>query len=240
MSTIAEQTSFMKQTALLVYRNIALKKGMIYGGLVIIAGLLLITKLLTTFFPPINLIFGPVLFSTTAMIMTYGGYAFSSTMFNELNSAGSASQFLTLPASTLEKLTAAWLVSYVAYTAVGMAALYILSLIVGVNVSSMSTFTSLSGFYIYTILQSVFLFGAIYFKANNFLSTLVAMLVFAIGLSLISITLNSFIPNIAPLLFSVSSYFSVETPIGGIVNTVIISLVFLGFAYLRLKNRQIA
>lgn len=240
MNTITKQASFTQQVARVIHRYVALKKGMIYGGLATIVGLLLVTKLMLTFFPQSHQMFGPFMFSIFTVLVTYGGYAFSSTMFNELNAPGTDTQFLTLPASTLEKLTAAWMVSYAAYTAVGVLAIYILSLMVGEDVSSASTMTGLSDFYIYTITQSIFLFGAAYFKANNFLSTLVAMLVVALGTSLLFIGLKTVLPSLNLFFLSSGIGWQISSSVGSAISTVIITGTFLGFTYLRLKNRQIA
>ncbi len=240
MNTITRQASFTQQVAHLILRYVAIKKRMIYGGLATVIGLLLITKLMLTFFPQSHQLFGPFMFSIFTVLVTYGGYAFSSTMFNELNAPSSATQFLTLPASTLEKLTAAWLVSYVAYTAVGVLAIYILSLMVGEDVSSASTMTGLSDFYIYTITQSIFLFGAAYFKANNFLSTLIAMIVVALGTSLLFIGLKAVFPSLSLFFSSRGTGWLISSSAVSAIFTVIISASFLSFTYLRLKNRQIA
>ncbi|MFA5669094.1 MAG: hypothetical protein WC967_07610 [Balneolaceae bacterium] len=240
MSTIVEQNSFIKQTALLVLKYIVLKKRMIYGGLAVMIGFLIISILLTKFFTTENQIFGPLLFSTSAILITYGGYAFSSTMFNELNSSGSATQFLTLPASALQKLIAAWFVSFVAYTAVGVAAIYILSKIIDTNVISVPITASLPSLYTYIVMHSIFLFGAVYFKTNNFLATVVAMLFVFIALSLTFLVLSSFMLDVKTGYFNPSYYINETKHWVKILITTIISLTFLSLTYLRLKNRQIA
>lgn len=240
MNTIVEKNSFIKQTALLINRQIALKKRMIYGGLAVIIGFLLITILLISLSTPENQLYGPLTFSIASILVTYGGYAFSSTMFNELNLSGAATQFLTLPASALEKLTAAWFISFVGYTAVGAVSIFLLSLIVDINLSAVPVMSSMPSLYAYIITQSIFLFGAVYFKANNFLATVVAMMVVVLGFSLIYILLKSFIPNIATIFDSVTVYLSELKQWGNILLTIVVSLIFSGLTYLRLKTRQIA
>lgn len=239
MSTLTKEMTFYERVTHLVKREVALKKKMIYSGLTAIVILLVISQILLSIYPWIIEPFAPVIYSFTFTIFTYAGYAFSSIMFNELHTSATAPQFLTLPATAFEKLTAAWLVSYVAYTVVGVLALIILHWITG-HGGQMLTGTGLTDFYVYTVTQSIFLFGGVYFKKNNFLATVVALMVLFLGFSLFVLAINTFFPGAEQNLFFISSEWKFITLFGGLPASTLTSLFFLGLAYKKLKNKQIA
>ncbi len=126
-----------------------------------------------------------VMFSFYIVTFLFGGYVFTSSVFSELNSPGRSVAALTLPVSNLERLAGAWLISAVVYPIIAVVGILLISLGTGLvhgqlSVSniifvilSKSTF-SLIGIYIIT--QSVFLFGAIYFRKHNFFKTIGATL----------------------------------------------------------------
>lgn len=245
MSMAVTNNFSMDRIIYLCKRYIAIKKNMIFIGLAAMASIIVFIKAVLIYLGDGSHNLAPAILSLAFVIFQYAGYAFTSTMFNELNSAGSAPQFYTLPATTFEKISAAWLISYVGYTLVGLTALYILSLLSGMEAGwffSLNTFTEL---WIYTIFQSIFLFGAVYFKANNFLSTIVAMLGLMISLGLIYFLLEHIhvFDSMKTWTFSIPTTLLASTTthiISSIVFTVILTSLFIWFAYLRLKNRQIA
>ena len=218
---------------------------MILTGFGILLGLIVLAKVFIHYFmnfPGFN--DSPRIISMAFSIFTWGGYAFTSTMFNELNKPSTAAQFLTLPASNLEKLCSAWLVSYVGYTLVGILVLDIIILILeGWGVSWLLNFEMLNRLLTYTIVQSLFLFGAVYFKANNFLSTLVTIIGVAIFWSLWMIWLQKIYPDFS---FRVLTKFGLlasseeKNLMFSFVTSISISGLFIWFSFLRLKKRQIA
>ena len=217
---------------------------MIFIGLAAIATIIVFIKASLIYYGDGSSNMAPVIMSFAFVIFQYTGYAFTSTMFNELNSAGSSPQFYTLPATNFEKLTAAWLISYVCYTVVGLIALYVLNLLSGMSTGWFFSIDTFNKLWTYTIFQSIFLFGAVYFKANNFLSTIVAILGALISLGLIFLLITKLVPagfegwsfKIPTTLFMSSTSHIVSS----IVFTLVVSALFIWFAYLRLKNRQIA
>jgi len=102
---------------------------------------------------------------------------------------------------------------------------------------------TLNELWTYTIFQSVFLFGAVYFKANNFLSTIVAMLAALVSLGLIFLLLTNLVAGFEEWTFTIPTTLLASTAtniVSSILFTLIVSALFIWFAYLRLKNRQIA
>lgn len=224
-------------------RYVALKRRMIEVGFAVIISLITVMSIWMLNFMPDDHRSLNMVFSFAFILFQYAGYALSSTMFNELNEKGSAPQYFTLPAKTTEKLLSAWLISYVAYTIIGLFSLYIFSMVIGMDTGSVLTMENFSEFMIYTILQSIFIFGAIYFKANNFLSTLLTLFVFMTTFSLIYLGLKTYISGFEAWLSGFLSVFtsSISANLAsGILFTLLVSGLFTWFTFIRLKNRQIA
>jgi hypothetical protein len=133
-------------------------------------------------------VFSIEIFSILGMVLFFvGGYLVSSRVFNELHTPARGQFFLTLPASNLEKLATAWLVSAPLYAITALLGLTLLSLLATLlNAlafgSEFVVFNPLtkSVIYmagIYLVTQSIFLLGAVYFRKNNFMKTLLALFV---------------------------------------------------------------
>jgi hypothetical protein len=188
---------------------------------------------------------------------TAGGLALTSRIFFELHSSNNAFQFLTLPASTLEKFSAAWFVSSVFYTAAAVTAIYLLSIIIETisairfgfwgNFQLFNPFENdnLQRYASYFFYHSIFLLGAIYFKKNNFLKTLLVIITFFIGLFFIIA-----IGGLVLAFMMVTDDFSFEyqlletaaiwqSLLTYLIGIFLIAL-FLLFGYLQLKNKQVA
>lgn len=124
------------------------------------------------------------------LVMPYffiGGYVFTSIIFSELNSSHRGYLYLTLPATSLEKLFSAWIFSSVGYILFISIVLYIINFYY-ISVASFLSFKTvplfnvfdskvLKMFGVYLVTQSVFFLGAIYFRRVNFLKTLLALFV---------------------------------------------------------------
>ncbi|MDR9419774.1 hypothetical protein [Gracilimonas sp.] len=227
----------------LTKRYVELKKRMLLIGFAVIISFIVALSVWVLFYVPDNFSSHRLIFSYGLLIFYYAGFALSSTMFDELNKESLASQFYTLPVKTSEKLLSAILVSYVGYTLVGLIVLYVFSIIIGMNSADIFTTQRLSDLMIYTILQAIFIFGAVYFKANNFLSTLVSVFVFLLASTLMILGLKSIFPGLEDS-FSLGVLSFISGDIlnlgSGILFTLLISAFFIWFTYLRLKNRQIA
>lgn len=119
-----------------------------------------------------------------------GGYVFTSTIFSELRTPHRGYLYLTLPASTLEKLTVAWLISSVLYVAAALGIIFIINLLLmamaavfssdHVPVFNLLAPSLLKTYAVYLVTQPVFVLGAIYFRRVNFFKTMLAL--FVVGL----------------------------------------------------------
>lgn len=187
------------------------------------------------------------LMPAATFLFTAGGLFITSTMFDELHSPTTAFLNLTLPATTYEKLNNAWFISVVLFTITAFTGYFVLHLLIqlitAVIVSSTPDIQLFNPFskdvgtllYTYVAYNSVFLLGAAYFKKNNFLKTLVAIIFVGVGLSFISL---------------VAAFLSVENSFHisfSEINSTILHFITIGFislmlffSYIRLKNRQVA
>lgn len=184
-----------------------------------------------------------------------GGYVITGNILNELNRTGSASQLFTLPASTFEKLFSAWFVTYLCYSFFGILILYLFYLLLGVGNTvffdirpdyTLNIFEAEIADHLrtYTVYHSIFLLGAAYFRKYNFLKTALSIILFFAGLAIIFILLfyvfggefwNSILYAETILGIRVESAWMLK-----VVGSVAVTALFLVFAYLRLKNRQVA
>ncbi len=231
-------------------------------GLFVAAGLIFSFWLLFGFY-----LFDPsgpaVAVNMTAMIegpamffYLIGGLALTSMIFSEVHTSTRAHQFLTLPASTLEKFAAAWFVTSLAFTVFTMLAILGLSLIVELITavrlwawSQFSLFNPFSGNHLesignYFFYHSIFFLGAVYFRKNNFLNTVLVIIVFFIGMFIL-IGIGGLI-----IAYFMTTDLSLEVHLSelgdnlpGVIQQifrVVVMVLLLFFSYLQLKNKQIA
>jgi len=217
------------------------------------AGLILLVALL-------NLISGPEFYTNNAIesfgftVFFIGGLIITSTIFNELHYPDKSLHYLTLPASALEKLISALVISILAYVVVGVFALllvnvivWILSLIIfGVGITVFNPFSSEIINYVifyYIFMHSFFFLGAVYFRKNNFIKT-------ALALFLIIITLVIFTSIFSYFIIGVGSYttdnrmFFIKIEDSGFIRFYeVFRVVLIPFlwivAYFRLKEREV-
>lgn len=246
----------MERFKLVMKRTIALNQRMWMIGFLSVAGFLLVIALL----PFISGMFSVSLTGFAAVreaaIFFYmlGGLVLTSMIFNELHTPTKAFHFLTLPAKTLEKLGAAWFTGSVVYTIITMASIVVLSVLIetvkGINTGIWSTFyvfnpftlEILSTILLFFFYQSIFLLGAVYFQKNNFLKSLLVIIVFSLGFI--------FLLNIGLLIFGLAQNeeFFVNIQFGSQLWFVYakyatgagLTLLFIWLSYLQLKNKQVA
>lgn len=170
---------------LLVRRQLSVSKQTWLIAAGAIFGLLLILSVLIAIFGPGNL---PQIQGLYLAAFTFGGLIFTSLIFKELHSPHRSYFFLTLPASTLEKLAGAWLLTsplyILGFTIVSFIIYFISFLIAGVPFSLSYFYNGGLGEAIlsYMVIQTIFLWGAVYFRKNNFLKTLLCLIILGIGL----------------------------------------------------------
>lgn len=150
-------------------------------------GVLLLISLFTAYTNP-NGLAGVREFYNVVFVIT--GLIFTSQVFMELHAPNQAYAYLTLPVSTLEKLLGSWFITsplYVLlYTAATYAIYLISTLVSGLAVSPASFFNSdfLHTIGSYMVVQTIFLWGASFFRKNNFLKTVLSLLVLLVSLGL--------------------------------------------------------
>jgi hypothetical protein len=158
-----------------------------FGG---VSGFLLIISLLVAYFNPTALSGLTVLYFTTMFI---GGFIFTSNFFGEMHQIQKSYSFLTLPVSINERLAAGWILTgilFPLFSLLVMAAIvFSANLVMNFTVDmapfqSVFSNTSMKLIKIYIITQSIFLFGSVYFRKNNFLKTLLALIVVSLILNI--------------------------------------------------------
>lgn len=171
---------------LFVRRQLALfqQPWLIAAGVVF--GLLLIISILAAIYNPQQLYEIQGLYLAALLI---GGLIFTSQIFKELHSPHRSYFFLTLPASTLEKLAGAWLLTspiyILGFTLISFIIFLISFLIGGIPFSLSYFFNEELGGTItsYMVTQTIFLWGAVYFRKNNFLKTVLTLIGFILCLA---------------------------------------------------------
>lgn len=182
------------------------------------------------------------------ILFTLGGLLITSAIFKELHSPTTAFQYLTLPATALEKLLSAWAITTVFYIIVTFIFYFLLTLIIQIITAfsltpelSVQLFNPLD-FNIpdsvasYLYYHTIFLLGAVYFVKNNFLKTLLCIVV----------GMTSIIVIVGILLYVSGGGFSFNFSTGnlgtvlGHTISVLFSLFVLTLAWIRLKNKQVA
>jgi len=197
--------------------------------------------------------------STFYLFFFLGGFIFTSRIFNELHQPEKSYQYLTLPASTLEKLISQWLFSAILYVVISYIVVQIIAFIGGIVSSTLFQFDfhwlNLTQFEfpkiaaIYIVIHSIFFLGACYFKNYNFIKTLLS--VFILGATVFVISIAA-----AYLLFGQSGFsestlwmqtnselphfITVELPT--VIETIFwygLAPFFLIVSYFKLKERQV-
>lgn len=150
-------------------------------------GALLVISLLVAYFNPQEVRDLKGLYMAVFFI---AGYILTSRIFSELHSPQKSYAYLTLPVSTLEKLTGSWLLSspvYVIVFSILLFMIYLATLLMAGDYTTLADLFDKQYFYvmaIFMVTQTIFFLGACYFRKNNFFKTVLAifLLVIIIGL----------------------------------------------------------
>ena len=165
-------------------------------GLGAIAGILIIIALLQAW---ATIGTGPLsmLISLGQVMIFTGGYIITSMAYNEIHTPARSQFYLTLPATTLEKLFSHWIITSIVFVLLAnillMASLAVGSLLVNIGWGSpieyYNPFTerNLQLMLIYVITQSMFFLGALYFRKNNFLKTTLSLIVISLAFNIFSV-----------------------------------------------------
>lgn len=169
-------------------RQLYLNKNSLFIAFAAIVGLLLIITVLTFYF---NRGEPNDLNSLYLVVMYFGGFIFSSRIFDELQSPEKAAYYLTLPVANAERLIVSWLLTAPLFVAFSMITIFLLNTI-GLLVGGYPDFaTQMSWLYkqefwtaiaVYMVIQPVFMLGALTFRKYNVLKTLLALFLLQVGL----------------------------------------------------------
>jgi len=188
------------------------------------------------------------LLPAATVLFILGGLFITSAIFKELHSSTTSFQFLTLPATSFEKLLSAWAITTVLYIFASFIFYFLLTLIIQLitavtlsNDLSIRLFNPLDLGVLepvisYLYYHSIFLLGAVYFVKNNFLKTLLCI-VLVVASILFILAIFFFVSG-----GSMSMHISSENLGSVLIHTVSIlfSLFMLILAWIRLSNKQVA
>ena len=173
----------LARLGLLVKRQLVLNINTILIAIAAVVGVLLVISGLTAYSSPTKV---QNLVPLYLVVLFIGGYIFTSSIFNELHSPQKSYTFLTLPVSTAEKLIGTWLIVTPFFLLVSVAGIFLLvylsSLVAG-QPANLPSFTdthfarTIGAFW---VTQTFFFLGAVAFRGNNFLKTLLALFLIAV------------------------------------------------------------
>lgn len=242
----------------LLVRQLGFSTNGLMIGFGAVTGILIFILSMTIIFGHVNMS-SNIFYGTIMPYFFIMGYIFTSNIYSELRHPQRGYQYLILPASTLEKLMIPWLISSILYVLTSIIALFIINtiliicsgLIGGNHVPLFNPFALdvLKMFAVYMVTQPIFVLGAIYFRKNNFLKTILALfligfiIVLYVGISaslIINHDLhgmnfgNNDIPDNVQFFF-VNKF----TPVVKVIFWGFLAPFFLLISYFRLKEREV-
>jgi len=194
------------------------------------------------------------------IVLFFGGYTYTASVFKELHQYPKNYAFLTLPASIFEKFLTKFLTSSIGFIIVSVITYFLFSiiasivtrLIFGSNFPIFNPFQNniITSIKVYLITQSVFLFGSVYFKSHNLLKTLLALFLISIVLSFYSVLLTRILfiwtyeNNIIfpPIEFDIHTFESLGNQLAQIFSFIfhfLLAPFFWVLTYLRLKETEV-
>lgn len=193
--------------------------------------------------------------NTGLFLYALGGYLMTSRIFQELHDPTRGYVLLTLPASVKEKFLSAWLVTAPLYTMVVMAVLFLMELVCsvidirlfGAGFGWFNPFDSdvLMKIIAYFGLHSIFLLGGVFFRKNNFIKTILTLVVVQIVLTmvfgLILYLLWTIVPGFPENAFDREAIIELAPQVNVIkaAGWIMVMLILLPVGYYRFKHRQL-
>lgn len=190
-----------------------------------------------------------------------GGLIFTSKIFSELNNQRTSMFYITLPASTLEKLLASWFLTSFLFLGFSIILAYVINIVVSlfsgmffsteILIVNLFSLNALKFYAAYLFFNTIFILGAVTFRRNNFLRTVFAMTLFVLiagtmaiisaGLFFGDMLFSGYFENMT---ITSESYMmcSHNSTTGSIIHA-FIYLILTGFlltvAFFKLKERQV-
>ncbi len=182
----------------LIIRNLTENIGTLLKSVVIVSCILLVITIFENIFR--SYISYVALMANAQIAMFIGGAIFSSVIFKEMHAPAKAYRFLTLPVSNLEKLIYAWVLTSPLVVVVSFSMIYLISWLALAFLVSVFhiQYTVLdlvndTGFgktaLIYMLIQPFFLLGAVSFKKNTFINTVLVSIIIGFSIALFTYTL---------------------------------------------------
>ena len=188
-----------------------------------------------------------------------GGLIFTSRVFNEIDRQDSGYRYLTLPASTLEKLISKWLLSSIVFiivSYVGMQLVVLLGALISMALFEVEFHIinfAKADFMLeaarYLVIHSIFFLGACAFRNHNFLKTVLAIFVVGAVVSVFTIIVAYLLPGKSIIVnpeyvsslesLNSSGFLSTVDQISEIVKWYVIAPFFLIVSYFKLTERQV-
>lgn len=240
---------FLIRQLFLNYKGLLIAFASISGGLILIAVLTSIGS---------SLIDKQSFIVLSYISIFLGGAIITSQSFSEMHKPEKSIHYISLPVSGFEKVLSTWLYSSVIFVIIAIGffytAWYLASLLAFILTNT--DFAALNLFKaglwkiigLYFVVQPVFFLGAIYFKGNNFLKTLLALFVIVVAHSLFQslvglIVFGSFFTNSQSLYQTTWSGtdFMENTllPIVKVLGFYVLPVFFLVVSFFRFNEREV-
>jgi len=188
-----------------------------------------------------------------------GGFIFTSRVFNEIDRQESGYRYLTLPASTLEKLISKWLLSSIVFiivSYVGMQIVVLLGALISVALFEVEFHIinfAKADFIIeaarYLVIHSIFFLGACAFRNHNFLKTVLAIFIVGVVVSVFTTIVAYLLPGKSIIVnpeyvselehLNSSGFLETISQLKYIVTWYVIAPFFLIVSYFKLTERQV-
>jgi hypothetical protein len=246
----------LQRFMLLMQRYMMFNHKTILIGTGAIAGTIMVIGLLQAYFTDghFNL---NALVTTGQVFVFITGLILTSMSYNEIHTPARSQFYLTLPATTSEKLFSHWLLTSVVYILLAhillSLVLFLTNVISSVAWGSQITFfnpftqSNLTQMGAYIVAHSAFFLGALYFRQNNFLKTLLSLFVISMAFNVLAVGFmyllfgsmgfqGSELESMNPGLFS-----AFDTYAPYILKSFYVAVVLfcLAVSYFRLKEREV-
>ncbi|MFO7977594.1 MAG: hypothetical protein R6U64_02965 [Bacteroidales bacterium] len=240
---------------LVLRRDMVLNQKTLLIGLAAMSGLLLVQSVIQTYAS--GGVFSLEAFSGSGITYFFVfGYVVASMVFKELHVPARSQFFLTLPASNLEKVAAAWVVSaplyvvgvFLALTLISLLAALLNALLFGSALLVFNPFTTMNLYAagVFLVTHSIFFLGAVYFRKNNFLKTILSLFVISVAISMLAGLMGYLFFGTTS--FTINEQTTIGTPdfiteflptMAKIVFWGIVGPFFLIVSYFRFKEREV-
>lgn len=241
MSDSFSNTFSFKRSQHFIHQFLITHRRMLLVGLVVLPsvallfGLLMVIESSVMGLKPVS----SLMVTLPTQIYVLLGTGLSSVLFYGIHKPESSAQYLSIPVSVAERLTAAVLISLVGYTIFMYSVLFSYIFIIGIEMSENVLYSYFSDFQAYLVLQCVFIYGAAFFRKNQFISTFVAVIIVGLGFTSLLLTLNS-LEIMNPARFRSFFGWPWSTPVLAFMSNLIICALFLMLTYFRLKKHEVA